>query len=163
VRRSLTQHIAWLERQLGRVDDDLDALIQASPLWRAKDDLLQSVPGIGPVASRTLLATLPELGTLSHKQIAALVGVAPLARDSGTLRGKRSVWGGRAVARTALYMAALVASRYNPVLRVFYQRLRAAGKPAKLALIACARKLLTILNAMVRANTYWVAPDLRSA
>jgi transposase len=163
VRRSLTQHIAWLERQLGRVDDDLDALIQASPLWRAKDNLLQSVPGIGPVASRTLLATLPELGTLSHKQIAALVGVAPLARDSGTLRGKRSVWGGRAVARTALYMAALVASRYNPVLRVFYQRLRAAGKPAKLALIACARKLLTILNAMVRANTYWVAPDLRSA
>jgi transposase len=163
VRRSLTQHIAWLERQLGRVDDDLDSLIQASPLWRAKDDLLQSVPGIGPVASHTLLATLPELGTLSHKQIAALVGVAPLARDSGTLRGKRSVWGGRAVARTALYMAALVASRYNPVLRVFYQRLRAAGKPAKLALIACARKLLTILNAMVRANTYWAAPDLRSA
>lgn len=163
VRRSLTQHIAWLERQLGRVDDDLDVLIQASPLWRAKDDLLQSVPGIGPVASRTLLATLPELGTLSHKQIAALVGVAPLARDSGTLRGKRSVWGGRAATRTALYMAALVASRYNPVLRVFYQRLRAAGKPAKLALIACARKLLTILNAMVRANTYWVAPDLRSA
>jgi transposase len=163
VRRSLTQHIAWLERQLGRVDDDLDALIQASPLWRAKDDLLQSVPGVGPVVSRTLLATLPELGHLSHKQIAALVGVAPLARDSGTLRGKRSVWGGRAPVRTALYMAALVAARWNPVLKVFYTRLRTAGKPAKVALTACARKLLTILNAMARSNTYWQAPVARSA
>lgn len=163
VRRSLTQHIAWLERQLGRVDDDLDALIQASPLWRAKDDLLQSVPGIGPVVSRTLLATLPELGHLSHKQIAALVGVAPLARDSGTLRGKRSVWGGRAAARTALYMAALVAARWNPVLRAFYARLRTAGKPAKVALTACARKLLTILNAMTRANTAWQPLTPRSA
>jgi len=163
VRRSLTQHIAWLERQLGRVDDDLDALIQASPLWRAKDNLLQSVPGIGPVTSRTLLATLPELGRLSHKQIAALVGLAPLARDSGTLRGKRSVWGGRAPARTALYMAALVAARWNPVLKAFYIRLRAAGKPAKVALTACARKLLTIVNAMARSNTYWQAPVVRSA
>lgn len=163
VRRSLTQHIAWLERQLGRVDDDLDGLIQASPLWRAKDDLLQSVPGIGPVVSRTLLAMLPELGHLSHKEIAALVGVAPLARDSGTLRGKRSVWGGRAPVRTALYMAALVAARWNPVLKIFYTRLRDAGKPAKVALTACARKLLTILNAMARSNTYWQAPMVRSA
>jgi len=163
VRRSLTQHIAWLERQLGRVDGDLDALIQTSPLWRAKDDLLQSVPGVGPVTSRTLLAALPELGTLSHKQIAALVGVAPLARDSGTLRGKRSVWGGRAPVRTALYMAALVAARWNPVLKAFYTRLRAAGKPAKVALTACARKLLTILNAMARSNTAWQSPATRSA
>jgi transposase len=155
IRRSLTQHIRWLERQLGDVDDELGRMIEASPLWRAKDNLLQSVPGVGPVLSRTLLGELPELGQLNRKQIAALVGVAPLARDSGTLRGKRMVWGGRAPIRTVLYMSALVAARHNPVIRAFYQRLRAAGKPPKVALTACMRKLLTILNAMLRSNTAW--------
>jgi transposase len=155
VRRGIVQHIRWLERQLRDVDDDLDRTIQVSPVWRAKENLLRSVPGVGPVVSRTLIGDLPELGTMPRKQIAALVGVAPLARDSGTLRGKRLVWGGRAPVRAALYMAALVATRRHPVIREFYQRLLAAGKPKKVALIACMRKLLTILNAMLRANTVW--------
>jgi transposase len=137
------------------VDDDLHTAVKASPLWRVKDDLLQSVPGVGRVVSLTLLAKLPELGRLSHKEIAALVGVAPLNRDSGTLRGKRLVYGGRAPVRAALYMAALVASKCNPVIRAFYQRLRAAGKPTKVALIACMRKLLTILNAIARDGVPW--------
>ena len=153
--RSIGQHIRWLERQLDDVTTALTDQVEQSPVWRAKDDLLQSVPGIGPVVSCTLLGELPELGTLSHKQIAKLVGVAPLARDSGTLRGKRMIWGGRASVRTALFQAALSARRWNPAVRVFYDRLRAAGKPAKVALIACARKLLVILNAMVRSNTRW--------
>jgi transposase len=158
VRRDITQHIHWLDRRLRDVDSDLDQAIRSSPVWRAKEDLLRSVPGVGPVVSRTLLGELPELGTLTHRQIAALVGVAPRARDSGTLRGKRVVWGGRAPVRAALYMAALVARRYNPVIRVFYERLRAAGKAPKVALVACMRKLLTILNAMVRSNSYWRMP-----
>jgi transposase len=156
VRASLAAHIEWLERELGDVDQELDQLIEASPVWRAKEDLLRSVPGIGPVVSRTLIGELPELGVLSHKEIAALVGVAPLARDSGTLRGKRLVWGGRAPVRAALYMGALVGTRRNPVLRAFYERLRAAGKPPKVALTACMRKLLVIANAMVRSNTRWL-------
>lgn len=155
IRKSISQHIRWLERQLEGVDRDLDRTIQQSPIWRAREDLLRSVPGVGPVVSRTLIGELPELGTLNRKQIAALVGVAPLARDSGTLRGRRIVWGGRAPVRSALYMSALVASRHNPVIRAFYLRLRAAGKPRKVALTACARKLLTILNAMVRDETPW--------
>ena len=155
VRRDLQQHIRFLERRLREADDDLHTAVKASPLWRVKDDLLQSVPGIGQVVSLTLLAELPELGRLSHKEIAALVGVAPLARDSGTLRGKRLVYGGRAPVRAVLYMAALVASKCNPVIRAFYQRLRAAGKPAKVALTACMRKLLVILNAMARSGTPW--------
>jgi transposase len=155
IRRDLTQHIRWLERRLRDVDHDLDQMIQSSPVWRAKEDLLRSAPGIGPVVSRTLIGELPELGTLSRKQIAALVGVAPLARDSGTLRGKRLVYGGRAPVRAALYMAALVAARRNPAIRTFYQRLVAAGKPPKLALTACMRKLLTMLNAMVKTDTPW--------
>jgi transposase len=159
--RGIRQHIRWLERQLDDVTAELAAQIEASPVWRAKDDLLQSVPGVGPIVSVTLLGELPELGTLSHKQIAALVGVAPLARDSGTLRGKRMVWGGRASVRTALYMAALCGRRWNPQLRGFYERLRAAGKPKKVALIACARKLLTVLNAMLRDNACWASPELR--
>jgi transposase len=130
-------------------------MIQASPLWRAKDDLLQSTPGVGPVVSRTLLGALPELGQLTHKQIAALAGVAPFARDSGIWRGQRHVRGGRAPVRRALYMAALVATRHNPIIKDFYQRLLAVGKPKKVALTACMRKLLTILNAMVRSNTVW--------
>lgn len=162
VRKGIQQHIRWLEHQLGDVDAELSRLIEQSPVWRAKDNLLQSVPGIGPVVSRTLLGELPELGRLSRKEIAALVGVAPLARDSGTLRGKRLIWGGRAPVRATLYMGALVATRWNPVIRAFYQRLRAAGKPAKVALVACMRKLLTILNAMVRSNTTWNAQIARS-
>ena len=155
VRRGITQHIHWLERRLGDVDHELGEMIEQSPVWRAKDDLLRSVPGVGPVLSRTLLGELPELGQLTRKQIAALVRVAPLARDSGTLRGKRMVWGGRAPSRTVLYMSALAAVRCNPVIRAFYRRLRAAGKPGKVALTACMRKLLVILNAMVRSNTPW--------
>ncbi len=155
VRRDLQQHIRFLERRLREADDDLHTAVKASPLWRVKDDLLQSVPGVGRVVSLTLLAELPELGRLSHKEIAALVGVAPLNRDSGTLRGRRLVYGGRAPVRAVLYMAALVATKYNPVIRAFYQRLRAAGKPAKVALTACMRKLLTILNAIARSGTPW--------
>ncbi len=126
-------------------------------MWRAQDDLLQSVPGVGPVLSYTLLAALPELGTLGRKQIAALVGVAPLARDSGTRRGRRTSWGGRAPVRTVLYMATLTATQWNPVLRHCYQRLRAAGKPHTVALTACMRRLLLILNAIVRTQTPWRA------
>lgn len=154
----IQQHIRWLERQLDDVTKTLADQIEHSPVWRAKDDLLQSVPGVGPIVSAVLLAELPELGALSHKQLATLAGVAPLARDSGTFRGKRLVWGGRAGVRTALYLAALCGRRWNPQLRVFYERLIAAGKPKKVALIACARKLLTILNAMLRDNTRWSAP-----
>jgi transposase len=155
VRRDLQQHIRFLERRLRQADADLHTAVKASPVWRVKDDLLQSVPGVGRVVSLTLLAELPELGRVSHKEIAALVGVAPLNRDSGTLRGKRLVYGGRAPVRAVLYMAALVASKCNPVIRAFYQRLRAAGKPAKLALTACMRKLLTILNAIARDGAPW--------
>ena len=155
VEKSLKQHIRWLEQRLEDVDSNLDQTVQQSPVWRAKEDLLRSVPGVGPIVSRTLLADLPELGALNRKQIAALVGVAPMAKDSGTLRGKRMVWGGRAPVRAALYMGALIASRHNPVIRDFYQRLLAAGKPKKVALTACMRKLLVILNTMVRNNTRW--------
>ena len=155
IRRNITEHLRWLERRVAAVDRDLDDTIQKSPVWRAKENLLRTVPGIGPVVSRTLLADLPELGRLNRKQIAALVGVAPLARDSGTLRGKRTVWGGRAPVRAVLYMGALVAARRNTVIKAFYLRLIAAGKPKKVALIACMRKLLTILNAMMRTNTTW--------
>jgi transposase len=148
-------HIAWLNARLAILDDDLDAALRASPVWREREDLLRSVPGIGPVCARTLVLDLPELGTLSRQHLAALVGLAPFHRDSGTLRGTRHIWGGRAQVRTALYMSTLVAVRYNPVLKAFYQRLRAAGKLAKVALIACMRKLLTILNAMVKHQTPW--------
>ena len=155
VRREVQAHITWLEKRIVETDDALRQAIEASPVWRVQEDLLRSVPGIGPVVSRTLLALLPELGHLNRKEIAALVGVAPMARDSGTWKGARAVWGGRAPVRRALYMAALVASRRNPVLQAFYQRLRAAGKPAKVALVACMRKLLTILNAMLHHGTRW--------
>ena len=155
VRTSLRTHITWLERELAHTDRDLAAAIHESPVWREKDELLRSVPGVGPVLTTTLLATVPELGTLTGKQMAALVGVAPLSRDSGTLRGKRTVWGGRAQVRAALYMAALVATRYNPAIKTCYQRLCQAGKAKKLALTACMRKLLTILNAMLKTRTPW--------
>ena len=148
-------HIAFLERELGRADAELEMTIRQSPLWRAQDDLLRSVPGVGPILSSTLLADLPELGRLSRREIAKLAGVAPLSRDSGTLRRRRVVQGGRAPVRAVLDMAALVASRRNPVIQAFYQRLVAAGKPKKLALVACMRKPLTILNVMVRTATRW--------
>lgn len=157
VKKSLTAHIAYLTRELGRAETDLGDLVRQSPIWRERDDLLQSAPGVGPVLSFTILAALPELGRLDRKAIAALVGVAPLNRDSGMFRGKRMIHGGRAPVRTALYMGALVATRHNPVIRAFYQRLLAAGKPKKVALTACMRKLLIILNAMVRQQSPWSA------
>jgi transposase len=159
VRRDVIEHTRYLERRLVRVDSDLDQRIRESPVWRAKEDLLRSVPGVGPVLSRTLIAELPELGRLSRQEIAALVGVAPLNRDSGRMRGRRSTWGGRARIRAVLYMAAVVASRRNAAIQTFYLRLRATGKPGKVALVACMRKLLVILNSMVRNNRPW-NPDL---
>lgn len=155
VRPRLQAHIRWLEEELIDLDRGLWDTIKESPLWRAKDNLLQSAPGIGPVVSLTLLADLPQLGALNRQQISALVGVAPLNRDSGTMRGKRGIWGGRARVRAALYMAALVATRYNPTIRHFYHRLLAAGKAKKVALVACMRKLLTILNSMLKHNCSW--------
>lgn len=155
VARGIRDHVAWLDRQIDRVERDLAAAIEASPAWRAKDDLLQSVPGIGAIVSRTVLTELPELGALSARRIAALVGVAPVARDSGRHRGVRAIAGGRAGVRSALYMAILSAVRYNPVVRAFYERLRAAGKAVKVAQVAAMRKLLVILNAMARDNRPW--------
>ena len=155
VKQSLKAHIAYLERELRMTDAELGRAIRESPVWREQEDLLRSVPGVGRVVATTLLAQLPELGRLSRKQIAKLVGVAPLNRDSGTLRGKRMVFGGRASVRAVLYMGALVGAYKNPVLRAYYQRLLAAGKPKKLALTACMRKLLTILNAMAKTGTHW--------
>jgi len=163
VRKSLRTHIAWLERELSHTDRGLAQAIRESPVWREKEELLRSTPGVGPVVTTTLLATLPELGTLTGKQMAALVGVAPLNRDSGTWRGKRTVWGGRAPIRAALYMAALVAARFNPVIRAFYQRLRAAGKAKKVVRTACMRKLLIILNAMLKHRTAWRAELVQCA
>jgi transposase len=158
VRRRVQAHVDWLARELAALDDDLGQTLRASPAWRAKEDLLRSVPGVGPVVALTLLAELPELGHLDRKRLAALVGVAPLNADSGTRRGKRLVWGGRGRVRAALYMAALTASRYNPVLRAFYQRLLRAGKAKKVALTACMHKLLRILNAIVHAASPWANP-----
>jgi transposase len=155
VRKRIDAHIRWLEAELERADKDLDQSIRQSPIWQENQDLLQSVPGIGPVISRTLIAQLPELGELNRKQIAALVGIAPLNRDSGTLRGRRTIWGARASVRAVLYMAALVASRRNAVIRTFYKRLRNTGKAPKVALVACMRKLLTILNSMIKHKTCW--------
>jgi transposase len=155
IQRAIQEHIAWLEGQLSGLDADLTTTLERSPLWQAKAELLRSIPGVGPVLSRTLLAQVPELGTVSHKQLAALVGVAPFNRDSGTLRGRRAVYGGRREVRAVLYMGALVATRCNPVIKVLYTRLRAAGKAKKVALTACMHKLLTIMNAMVRSLTPW--------
>ncbi len=155
VQKGIRKHITWLERQLADVEGDLDERIRASPVWAAKSDLLQSVPGVGPNMSRTLIAELPELGTLTHKQIAALVGVAPRARDSGKFRGRRMIWGGRASVRSALYLSVWSAARWNPAIRRFHDRLRGQGKPPKVAQVACMRKLLTILNAMVRDGRSW--------
>ena len=164
VRTRIEAHIAWLQGELDDLDKNLQRTLRQSPVWRDKDDLLQTVPGVGEQVSITLLAYLPELGTLDRRQIAALVGVAPFNRDSGTLRGKRTVWGGRARVRAALYMGALVASRCNPVIRTFYQKLLASGKPKELALTACMRKLLVILNSMLKHSLPWcsVSPGVVS-
>jgi transposase len=155
MKKSLKKHIAWLQEALRRADDDIDKAVRASPAWREQEDLLRSVPGIGPVSARTLLAELPELGTLTRKRIAALVGVAPLNRDSGAMRGTRRCWGGRAIVRQVLYMATLTAVRRNPTIRATYAAFRARGKLHKVALVACMRKLLTILTAMVRDGRRW--------
>lgn len=152
--RNVETVVKFLRKQLKDLDDEIDDQVQNSPLWRTKENLLRSVPGIGPVTARTLLAQLPELGTLGRGQIAALVGLAPYPRESGQWKGRRMIWGGRGQVRAVLYMAALVASRRNATIRAFYQRLRAT-KPAKVALTACARKLLTILNAMLKTQTPW--------
>jgi len=155
VQLDIQESIAWLEQRLHRLEQELGDTLRQSPLWREKGDLLRSVKGVGPILSFTLLAELPELGTISRQKIAALVGVAPLNRDSGRYRGKRGIWGGRATVRHALYMGTLVATRFNPVIRAFYHRLLHAGKPKKLALTACMRKLLTILNAILRDRRPW--------
>lgn len=155
IRRQLRRHIAWLERAVADTEDELRQQIEASPLWQAQAALLQSVPGVGPTLAATLLGGFPELGHVDRREAAALSGLAPLACDSGTLRGRRHCWGGRAAVRTVLYMAAVSATRWNPILRAFYQRLRAAGKPAKVALVAVARKLLVILNAVLRDGVPW--------
>ena len=152
VRKNLKEHIEWLKQQLRASDSGLRQAVEGSPAWQAKRDLLEEVKGVGDITALSLIGLLPELGALDRKQIAALVGVAPFARDSGTLRGRRTVWGGRAAVRTVLYMATLTAIRWNPVIRTFYTRLREAGKLKKVAIVASMRKLLTILNAMVRDN-----------
>ena len=155
VTRDLRTHIRWLERRVADVDEEIGTAIQHSAVWRVQEDLLRTVPGIGPTTARTLLAELPELGRLDRRAIAALVGVAPFNCDSGQFRGRRHIWGGRAAVRASLYMAALVASRHNPVLAAFYRRLRDLGKPPKVALVAVMRKLLTILNAMIKQHAHW--------
>ena len=155
VSKNIDKHIAWLEKQLSDLDDEIDGAIRESPIWREKEDLLRTIPGVGRVTSTTLLAFLPELGTLDRKQIAALVGVAPFNRDSGRSSGHRSIWGGRAAVRSVLYMAAVAAIRCNALFKAFYARLRAAGKPAKVALTATMRKILVTLNAMARDGAPW--------
>lgn len=153
--KDLKHHIAWLERRLKSSDDELQRVLKASPAWRERDDLLRSTPGVGPVLSLTLLAQLPELGQLNRREIAKLVGLAPFNRDSGKWRGSRHIWGGRAAVRSPLFMATLCAIRINPTIRCFYQRLIKAGKAPKVAITACMRKLLTILNFMIKTQTSW--------
>ena len=162
VRTDLKQHIAFLVRRLKDIDRDLEGRLRASPLWREREKLLKAVPGVGRQMLLTVCASLPELGRVPARQLAALVGVAPYNCDSGTLRGQRHCWGGRAHVRQVLYMATLAATRCNPVIRPHYERLIAAGKPKKVALVACMRRLLVILNAMARDGTAW-NPELAKA
>lgn len=157
MKKSLELHIDWLKKQLKDVDKDITKAVRDSAIWNEKAELLQSVPGVGRVLSSTVIATLPELGTLNRKEIAALVGVAPFNRDSGNQKGKRCIWGGRAPVRAVLYMAALVATKHNPTIKAFYQRLLIAGKLKKVAIVACMRKLLIILNSMLRTGRSWQA------
>jgi transposase len=155
MRQDITEHIAWLKQKLAKLDEEIERFIQSSSIWKEKDTILQSVPGVGRVTSSTLLGMLPELGKLNRQQIAALVGVAPLNKDSGKKRGKRRIFGGRAAVRSVLYMAALAATKFNPKIKIFYQHLLKQGKEKKVALTACMRKLLVILNAMLRSKQPW--------
>lgn len=155
LKRDIIAHIKWLEKRLEQANDDIDKQIRNSSIWREQDDLLQSVPGVGKVTSHTLIAELPELGKLNNKEIAKLAGIAPLNRDSGKFSGHRIVWGGRAAVRAALYMAVISAVRHNPIIAAFYQRLKARGKASKVALVACMRKLLIILNSMLKEHQAW--------
>ena len=157
VRESVERAIAWLTAEIDSADDDLDTAVRDNPAWKSDADLLTSAPGVGPQLARTLIAELPELGRLNRRQVAALVGVAPFNRDSGRMRGTRAVWGGRAPVRQVLYMAALAAIRVNPDIRAAYDRLRATGKPAKIAIVACMRRLIIILNAMIKTRQPWTA------
>lgn len=162
-KENIKAHITWLEKNLDQANKELQKLIRKSSLWKEKDKIVQSVPGVGPVTSLTLITELPELGTLNRKQVAALAGVAPLNKDSGNSRGRRIVWGGRAALRAVLYMATLTAIRFNPVICAFYQRLMAAGKKHKVAMTACMRKLLTILNVMIKDGKQWRTTAVESA
>jgi transposase len=155
IAKQIRQHIAWLEKRLGEANDDLDNMIRLSPLWQHKAEIMQSIPGVGRVTATTFLADLPEIGALSRREISALVGVCPYNRDSGRMRGRRTIWGGRARVRAALYMAAVSASRHNPIVSAFYQKLVSAGKAKKVALVACMRKLLVIINTMLKNDTLW--------
>lgn len=163
VHAGINEHIAWLEERLKKINDDISRSIRALPAWREKDEIFQSIKGVGPITSAVLLIELPELGELNRKQIAALAGVAPLNRDSGKIKGKRSVWGGREHVRSILYMSTLVATRYNPKIKAFYQHLIEAGKCKKVAITACMRKLLTIINVMIKNKTKWADPVTNAA
>jgi transposase len=163
IQQGIKEHIAWLEARIKSANDDINRSIQNTPMWKEKDEIFQSIKGIGPTTSATLLSELPELGELNRKEIAALAGVAPLNRDSGKIKGKRVVWGGRGQLRSVLYMGTLVATRHNPTIRVFYQRLLLAGKCKKVAITACMRKLLTIINVMVKNKTKWKDPVANAA
>lgn len=154
-KKSLNAHIAWLDKRIADLDDDLTRRLRSSDVWRTQDDLLRGIPGVGAVTSLTMLAKCPELGALNRREIAKLAGVAPLADDSGKHRGKRFIWGGRADVRAVLYMAAISAIRHNPVIKAFAERLKQTGKPAKVVIVACMRKLLTIMNTMIKNNTPW--------
>lgn len=160
--KPIQSHIAWLKKELAKIDKKVSNFVKGSPIWREKSALLQSVKGVGPVTSSTLLASLPELGTIGSKQISALVGLAPLNRDSGQFRGKRTVWGGRQNVRSVLYMATMAAIRFNPVIGSFYTKLKQAGKPHKVAITAAMRKLLVILNSMVKNKTHWNQQPLKA-
>ena len=162
IAKQIHQHIVWLEKRLDEANDDLDGMIRSSPIWQHKAEIMQSIPGVGRVTATTLLADVPEMGVLSRREISALIGVCPYSRDSGTSRGRRSIWGGRARVRAALYMAAVVATRHNPVIRAFYEKLVAAGKPKKVAIVACMRKLLVIINTMLKPDTMW-SPKIGAA
>ena len=155
LQKNLNKHIAWLDKQITGIDHDLTKRLRSSDVWRAKDDLLRGIPGVGAVTALTMLAKCPELGTLNRREIAALTGVAPLANDSGKHRGKRFIWGGRAAVRAVLYMAAVSAIQHNEPIKVFAERLKKAGKPPKVVIVACMRKLLTIMNSMLKNNAPW--------
>ena len=155
VGKRIKKHITWMKRELKKMDDDIESFIKESSVWKAKDELLRSVPGVGKVLSMSLMAKLPELGRLNRREAAALVGVAPLNRDSGRMKGRRSIWGGRADVRTALYMSTLAAVRFNPVMKAYYIKLKDNGKMPKVALTACMRKMIVMLNAMVKNNEPW--------